>query len=329
MIELDRHLLVCEPVPPKGEELIAWRRVAVSIGNLIINLDQKYTPWEMCDVLLQMMDSRRLGSGVFGERVARVLQDANPEWSGRDGLLACVSVMVGTLRAVTNNRLTAKAERRDRIAVGLWSALTLRGPLAESRLEELRSEVLRYARRAALEKASRERIRSSAAAGTDGATLRQQTQALRNDAVLDREEISVLRWVLADESSLLCTAFSDVERRESAALARGLELGIVLRRFPTYEHYELATRGVANAGRLSLGALVDAVRPDLERLRRAFLNSEVIQTSPRVFPLLSSLVRGTMCDGGGEVERPLKEWCGRALLESAMVGIANEDWGGG
>jgi len=148
-------------------------------------------------------------------------------------------------------------------------------------------------------------------------------RALTNNAMLNEEEIKVLRWVLANESFLLKKPYSEIKDPECELIAKGLELGGLLKRFPTLEHYRLVSNYVTAEIRLSLGTLVQNLGEDCKQLSESFVNEQVIDDCPLGFPLLTSL-RGETVGGGleGNIERSLEDWFGRALLERAMVTTA-------
>ena len=209
-----------------------------------------------------------------------------------------------------------KVSRQNSIALALWSALSFQKPLAEQRLEDVRAELLNSARRAGLELAWRSRLRSAL---PNGASPAIQNSSLRQNAVLDQEEIKVLRRTLSDESILLERPYAEVGCDETIALAQGLELGLLLTRFPVFEHYELASRDVAPQHETDLGGLLAAVGEDRNALAAPFEGNPVIGDCPTVFPLLTALRGGSPVHADATVGRPLADWCGRALIESAIL----------
>ena len=132
----------------------------------------------------------------------------------------------------------------------------------------------------------------------------------------------MLRWTLADESVLLGRDYKEVAASESGVLARGLEVGMMVRRFPSFEHYELASRDLSPGEAVSLSTLVERVGEDRKLLVEPFRGSAEVEQCPAGFPLLAALAGGQTGAVAGEVERQRADWCGRALLESALVRIA-------
>ena len=323
MSDLNRYLLLYDPQPDGAASTERWKKAVQGVAQIIIHSEES-SPWEMAEIVARIAAEARLRSDRFGTKAAAVVARALPDSSGCNDLFSRVCAMSAAIRVLENRRLSneLRVSRRDSIAVALWSALSFQKPLAEERLEDVRAAILREARRTALELARRSRVRQTP---TNTASPSAQNRALWRNALLDREEIEVLRWTLADESNLLGQPYADVERNPSFALARGLDLGLLLTRFPVFEHYELASRDVTSGRKMDLGGLVDAVNDDRNALVAPFEENAVIETSPATFPLLTALRGGSTGHANGGVSRSLKDWCGRALLESAIVQRSKQD----
>ena len=262
---------------------------------------------EMAEILARISVEGRLCRDGFSTRAASVVTRALPGASGSDGLFGSVCAMSAAVRVLNNNRLNAAltVSRRDAIAIALWSALSFHRSLGEQRLENVRTELLESARRAGGELSRKAWARS---------TPRNSSYAAR-----EREEIAILRWTLADESEVLARSYADVRSDEGLAVARGLDLGLLLTRFPVFAHFELASRGVAARHKIDLAELVGAVGEDRDALAAPFEASEVVEVCPAAFPLLTALRGEETRHADSDVARPLADWCGRALLESAIV----------
>ena len=317
MSNLDRYLLLCDPLPEGESTISGWTHAIQGVERLILER-QQLSPWEVAEILAQIPVLGRLGSDVFGTSAAGVVSKALPDSSGCHSLVGCVCVMSAAIRVVANHKLSAdpKVSRRDSIALALWSALSFQKPLAEQRLEDVRAEMLNSARRAGVDLARRTRVRRTL---LDHKSPDDENQSLRWNAVLDGEEIEVLRWILADQSSLLGRPYAEVQREETLAIARGLELGRLLTRFPAFEHYELASRDIAPGHKMDLDELLVAVSEERNTLVVPFEGYPVIETCPTVFPLLTALRGGRAVPGDATVVRSLADWCGRALIESAIL----------
>ena len=317
MSNFDRHLLLCDPLPEGESTISGWTHAIRGVERIILERQQP-SPWEVAEILAQIPVLGRLGSDPFGTSAAGVVSKALPDSSGCDSLVGSVCVMSAAIRIVANRQLSAdrKVSRRDSIALALWSALSFQKPLAEQRLEDVRAEMLNSARRTGVDLARRTRVRRTM---LDHESPDDENQSLRWNAVLDREEIEVLRWTLADQSSLLERPYAEVRREETLAVARGLELGLLLTRFPAFEHYELASRDVAPRHNMDLDELLAAVAEDRNALVAPFEGYPVIEACPTVFPLLTALRGGRTVRDDATVGRSLADWCGRALIESAIL----------
>ena len=94
------------------------------------------SPWQMGDVLARIVAAGQLGSDAFGTRVAGVVAEGGPaEWQGRNGLIGAVCAMCAAIQLLESRRLTANAERRNLIAMAVWSALSFQPRLAEPMLD--------------------------------------------------------------------------------------------------------------------------------------------------------------------------------------------------
>ena len=317
MSDFDQHLLLCDPLPEEADSTSGWSQAIQGIVRIILE-HQHPSPWEVAEMLAKISVQGCLGLDRFSSSAAGVLSRALPDSSGCNALFGAVCVMSAATRVLASRRLSAqrKVSRRDSIALALWSALSFQKPLTEQWLEDVRAEMLNGARRVGLDVAHRERIRSTP---PNEVPPDLQIRSLRSNAVLDQEEIKVLRWVLADESSLLERPYAEVERDETVALARGLELGLLLTRFPALEHYELASHDVAPQHGMDLDGLLAAVGEDRDAIVAPLEDYPVIGTYPTVFPLLTALRGGPTVRADATVVRSLADWCGRALIESAIL----------
>ena len=248
------------------------------------------------------------------------------------GLLAALHLLDRTPSETVN------VVNRDVMAIGLWSALSFQTPVT-GKLETLRSELLNKARENVLRKAmsSRHRLdvpdaKLTTPAEYDPTGLRKAlqtgfnstTEALRRNAILDREEIDFLWWVLTDWSDLLCRRFSNSNDPEATALASGLEAGRRLRSLPVDAHYRLVLRHVGDTRPLNLEELLRAVGADFERLTETLSGNSVVGKFPVIFPLLTSLQSGSATGAYTEISRSLQDWAGRALLESAAAQVVTQ-----
>lgn len=223
----------------------------------------------------------------------------------------------------------------DVLATGLWLGLSFQAPRSETKLEALRIETLNKARRVALATSQSARTRvpvpdfdlpETIDPKTLSKSLVQATfntiEALRSNAVLDREELDLLWWVLTDHSAILDRPLSGCTP-ETAALASGLEVGIRLRRLPADAHHHLVLRSVKTTEPLTLQELLGKIADDRAQLATAISNREVVSACPALFPLMSALQSGSAAGTSAKIRRPLRDWTTRALVEGAALHLSS------
>jgi len=231
----------------------------------------------------------------------------------------------------------------DLLAVCFWSALSFQKPLAEAKLEAIRAELMTKARNLIQKSASASRRReevnnfdcpapkdvtADAIKASVDKAAKDSVAALRANAALDREEIDFLWWSLSDWSAALQQRYSAPTHREAAAIASGLEAGSMLRRMPAEAHKQLVLRTVLNDEKLTLLDLLETLKPRLPELRNAVPDDEVVAQCPHVFPLIAALRLGKAENNAKvRVKRTLSEWASRALLEAAILRLAQHPEG--
>ena len=324
---LHRHVLICDP-QPSGAELEEWHKVIKGIAASMMRVNSPQGLFEISNDLQHIVENRAVGSGRVGLHVARAAASAEIEGVREEGALySCVCAMLAVREVIASGVGT----KRGVMAVATWSALSFGPTLSQPRLEVLRREILTQAQRVALEMASRARRRSEGPRGgtpSRSATavkreLSETKERLRRNTALDREEIALLRWLLADRSVELGSRVADIGRQETAALAMGMELGRLLTVFPTVAHHRLGERFVKETAPLDLRQLIDAIGGDRGRLAALCSDQNVVEACPSVFPLTRALAGGPVEGAGARIGRPLSEWWGRALLETAAAGLGS------
>jgi hypothetical protein len=226
--------------------------------------------------------------------------------------------------------------RREVLGVGLWSALSVQPPRSESRLESLRSDLLgvcqKFINRASVEARKRVPVPDVPAKAKDNSTpieladvvkaSNKVMDALRINAALDREELDLLWWCIADWSSLLGARFSDLPSAP-AAIAAGIEAGSLMRRLPAESHQQLVQRYVKEKVSLDLNELLDQLGTYRAKLVESFGGNSLLESCSAVFPLMAGLCEQV---GGGQrhnVKFPLSDWASRSLLESSMLRVSS------
>ena len=248
---------------------------------------------------------------------------------GRD-LEMSVCAMIAVVHAIqVGGKVDAGWAVADVMATALWSGASFLPASPEPKLEELRSQAIAAAKQRILESSLDTRIRHEVSdfgqfgdERLDAEAFRAATagsiDALRYNAALDREELDILWWVLADSSIVLEKPLASLSP-ETRAIATGIELGAHLRGLPSQSHRNLSARGVDEAEPMSLTGVVDALGDDRIALAASFASKALVDDAASVFPLLNGIRAGSSASAGAEVPRSLREWCARALLERAVL----------
>ena len=215
----------------------------------------------------------------------------------------------------------------------LWSALAFQPVLTEPKREKLRREVFDRAQERSREAADRARGRSMVpdlgdlvvAVTADtlkttntfkkaaGATI----DALRRNAVLDREELDFLWWVQLNRSRLVNKPFAAMAE-PARLVASGVEAASHLRRLPANLHFDLVVRSVDEDPELDLTELMAVIGDDRTLLAKS-INVTRAAANTTVFPLLHALVTGDVEVSGAKEKRKASTWGGRALLEAGLM----------
>lgn len=222
----------------------------------------------------------------------------------------------------------------DVYALGLWSILSFAPPSQDDKLETLRQEVLSKAQDHIISRSVAARRRKKvpevsiklppeysgeAVAGALAKAVEDPITVLRDNAAIDREELDLLWWVLADHSRLLQRRFSSVKNPTAQAIACGLEAGKQMRRVPGHVHRQLVLRAVEGDSELDLASLLNALGDDRTKLATVYPDNHSLKACPEAFPLISAITGNSETVAGGETIRSLDEWAARALLESSIA----------
>lgn len=228
----------------------------------------------------------------------------------------------------------------DVYAAALWSALAYQPVLVEQRRENLRREVWFAARDRNTLSADKARaridvpdpdeldIKIDAEGGVTsdfieviGSTI----NALRRNAVLDREELDFLWWIQLGRSRLLKKQLSELAE-PVRIVTSGIEGSKLLRRLPCEVHREIVLRTLDQDPELDMAELLEAIGDDRAALSAALIKANVL-AHPTVFPLLYSLSTGEKDGEGANIKRRVSEWGERALLEATLSRLMSQGAG--
>jgi len=272
-------------------------------------------------------------------KVQTAISDESPAFvlEGNE-LQGTVCLAVAALAVVRQDAVgNAVWSSADALAAALWSGLTFQNQVQNTKVEELRQELLGACRDrvAAVAKEARARhdvpdvgtltIPESDAAGTRANNAYRRATApviaaLKNNQELDREEIDFLWWVISDYSDVLGCPL-EAKDPATRAVAAGLEGSKMLRRLPGDGFRHAVLRCIGETDSLSLPALLAAVGEDRARLAEA-ADPLLPSTLPTVFPLLSALFSDAhAADQSAALDA--RGWGARALLEASIIAMEN------
>ena len=218
----------------------------------------------------------------------------------------------------------------DVLAGCVWSALSFLPICQERKLNALRRSTIGIARHrfCATGSAARVRYDVSAANGLARVSANRDaytaavraTRELQINAILDKEEIDVLRWVL-DGMSRIHHKPLRLLSSESRAITAGVEIGALTQVPPTQFHRSHLLFGVSENVSLPLAELLETLGDKRVEIAKSLIDKSTFRKSPLVFPLLSAICSGDATGPGADLSRPLSEWGYRALLERVLVDI--------
>jgi hypothetical protein len=326
--EFAKHFRIFNAQPT--DDLVEKRIRAVT------ELTQTFKRKTDASVILQLandlVDGVVLGAlpSSMREQVAKSISKTSPSFVPEGNELeVMVCGLVAALQYIRSAKLVSGVQ--DLFAGALLSGLKFQVPLGESRLEALRREIsdaaAEHLRKRAEDRRERRKVPDVALAsspvGLSAAevnnALKETVDALRANEGLDREELDLMWWVLADWSELLSAHFS--RRADLAGLvAGGLEAAGKLKHLPAEAHFQLILRHAVPGQQSNLHELLDAVSNDLGLLRQELEATAAVASSHRaLFPLLTALVDGTSVGPTADVQRSHAEWARRSLLERILV----------
>lgn len=336
MTDIAAHIRIFETSPT--DDFVEKRVTA--IGAISAKFEERKTFPEiltLADGLAAAIAAKGpLPKGIASD-VEKSIKDASPSFVLEDRPLeALVCAALGVVNYLS--RATpgdGAANRAVVLALALWSALSFQRALAEAKLEKLRGELLDAARDLSARSSESSRQRSTVpepafapvegggwagiAKSWDDGPL-ETLNALRRNAALDREEIDVLWWVLADWSEVYQEKLSSMDQR-LAPLVAAWEIAQLLKRLPAAAHKHLVLRLVEADSKESLTSLIAELGERRAALSQLLANNEIVANYPHVFPLLTALSNRSSEIAGDKEARGRADWASRALLESGLVRV--------
>lgn len=277
-------------------------------------------------------------SVVLGEKIQTAIQNKSPSYLYEErpldvGVCAGMAMISVLNTAYASHGWTAA----DVYATALWSALSYQPALSVDRRENLRREVLTAAFERSLMAADKARAReevpdpaqieivinddNEVTQNVNSAVLN-TVEALRRNAVLDREELDFLWWAQLGRSRLLHKPWSELNE-PTRLITAGIEGARLLRRLPCEVHREIILRTLEQDQKIDLSELLEAAGDLRSELSETFIGSSVTN-HPTVFPLLYALTTGNVNSVGGAIKRSVSEWGERALLEATFARLMHQ-----
>ncbi|MBS0250875.1 MAG: hypothetical protein JSR78_07390 [Proteobacteria bacterium] len=338
MIDLAAHVRIFEKHP--DDDFVSKRSAATNeVGTSISKIHHVQSVIGLCQGLAEGTINGGVVTGKLAELTITALKKKSSAFvsDGRQMEINTIALAAIGNRLAAAGGASVPLPTNDLLAMAVWSALSLQGSHTNDRFESLRLEVLNLARHRVKEVATKARMRKpvpepkTPQKETDAPLLPTELapalsatiSALRENAVLDREEIDLLWWTLSGWSEILEKPYSDLTPAQ-AAIAASLEVAHQTRRVPSDAHKHLALRMVKGANKkFRLSELIEALGSDRQKMLACIGYKEQILEAPAVFPLLFALESGT----GGQNDNvilALEDWCARALLEGSILYLANQ-----
>lgn len=225
----------------------------------------------------------------------------------------------------------------DTISISLWSCLSFQAPLdTEPKLEVLRKELIELCQKRISQAAVHTRKRSETKAVANATVPADNTFAtfvttlnttygkvindMRKNAILDREEIDCLWWVLSEWSDLANCPLGNLNNVQRAIIS-SVEFATLLRRVPGTAHRNLLLRYLNDDSAYTAGELLEQLGDVVEPIKEYFKKFPVILKSPKPFPLFNILLSGNPTIDGGDSKRSISEWALRGLIEGSLINL--------
>jgi hypothetical protein len=335
MADVATHVRIFDAIP--SDDLVT-KRTAVTK-----DLGTKFSKDNSYEALLGVVNgvAGACGKGgILPEGLATMIEaairDQSTAFVRADNELQLATMgLLGLDHAITTAKLSTTLSVGDVLATATWLALSIQPPSAEPKFEALRMEVLATARASCIASASRTRVRKAvgevkldALADLTDAHTKIKTAidgaigVLRENAIIDREEIDFLWFALGDYSPSMKSQLSALDP-PVAALAAGFDAAQTLRRLPGEGHKQVVLRHVRPFARLSLNDLVSAVGTDREPLC-GIVPQAIPAKFPAIFGLLSALARDPGAPIGTGETLSLGNWAARALVEAGLIHVLSQ-----
>lgn len=274
--------------------------------------------------------AQAFSQGRFPDALATELEtaikDASSSFIRTDQDLQMLVCGLGAALQLIEELRASERGGPELFVASLLAALAQLGPHSNSKVERLRQHIVVSAREFLEVQANASRARTTvpafdAAVASDAEAVDayagkvkraadRTINALVTNAALDREELDLLWWSLADWSETLATKISLLPDG-AAVMVSALEIVHKLKKLPAVSHAHIATRHIA-ASEIAFADFKNSLETHKATLQAQLDPTDKSAGYPHVFPLFRALL-------GSEVPRKTPQktlhWCRDLTLE--------------
>lgn len=336
MADIAKHIRIFNASP--DDDFVTKRIAAISAIEIVIK--KKITTndiFELSNGLVSALENCNQPNDVVNSVSVAALKKSSTSFVADDESLQIITC---TLLAILQylekiKTYTQKPSAEFILAVALWNGLTFQKPIIDKeRLEALRLEVLEVATKIATNVSDTSRLRKETkprvimVSPTDSTwksyienlegSYGKLVDAIRINSILDREELDILWWTLGGWSNICeikISALNPVQK----CLVSSLEIGKLLRRFPSKSHTFLACRETSADEEFTVSEIVEQLGDQIAKIV-GVVNTPDTTKFEKIFPLCYLLANSE--DGkSNNIKRPLYEWTSRLLVEVSLNNI--------
>jgi hypothetical protein len=335
MTDIAKHVRIFTSQP--DDDFVKKRRHAVkeieaSLGK-IVNTDEIT---KLANYLALALSDCKLLDESISTPVIKALRKASesfiPEEEELQIVVMASAAIIQQLES-DSTRDTQVLTVVDVMALTLWSSLSFNTSQNEPKLFALCSEIVSISKKIIDDQsiASRTRLEigSVEIEGEDLPTIKENLssllssniEVLSTNAMLDREELNILWWILNDWSTLANRNISSLNPAQRVIVS-AIEISDLLNRIPAQSHYQMILRSCpCPEQKFTCAEIISELGELAGIIKNHFNGNQLVKDCSKVFPLLNAIMESDTDREDYVVKRPLKEWGGRALLEGTITNL--------
>jgi len=337
MAEIAKYIRIFNAAPT--DDFVSKRITAV---NAIENaIKKKVTTKDVLDFangLLMALENSGNSNDVVNSVSIVALKKSSTAFVAEDESLQLITcTMLATLQILEKARAYDQKPSPEYIlAAALWNGLSFQKPIADKeRLEALRIELLQKATKIATDISETARSRKETkprniiSVPSDNtfathltnveASYGKLIDAMRINSILDREELDILWWTIGGWSSICSKQISALNPIQTCMVS-SVEVGLLLRRFPSKAHTFLACKGADQNREFTDAEIIEHMGEELPKIN-VIINTNETLAYKKVFPVSSLLINPNDIEANN-IKRPLHEWSARLLIEFSLNNIS-------